>query len=149
MAKKEFEMLDELIRTAYQNLDPVDKYSYLYHKNMVKALQGEKPDCFLALRRNSDGGRMGQSLDPYMIPICNRAGFEDPDIINLSLKMVKRLMDDDTGQFDINDLKSALTRLQHRHDIFSKPVPKPPNMAGHKANTTRIFNNIIKYLKKD
>ena len=149
MAKKEFELLEELIRTAYKNLDPVDKYSYLYHKNTVKQLQGEKPNCFLALRRRSDGGRMGQPLNTYMLPVCNRAGFEDPDIINLSIKMIKRLMNDDRGQFDINDLKSALTKLQHKHDVYSKDVPKPATMAGYKANTTRMFNRIKDYLKRD
>lgn len=148
MAKKEFELLEELIRTAYKNLDPVDKYSYLYHKNMVNALMGEKPDCFIILKRK-DGGRMGQDTRTYNLPICNRAGFEDPDIIKLSLKMVKRLMNDDTGQFDTNDLQSALSRLQHRFDVFSKEVPKPAHMAGYKANTTRMFNNIKKHLKRD
>lgn len=146
MAKKDLKILEELIRTAYKQLDPVDKYSYLYHKNMVRTLMGDKPKCFIKLKRK-DGGRMGQPLDDYVLPVCNRAGFEDPDIIKLSIKAVRRLMDDETGRFDTNQLQSTLSRLQHKMDVYSKDVPKPAKMAGHKANMTRMFNNIKTYLK--
>jgi len=149
MVEKEFKILNELIRSAYNALDPVDKYSYLYHKNIVDSLYGRKPECFLSLKRKEDGGPMGQNLDPYLIPVCNRAGFEDRDIIKLSLQKVQQMIEDEDGNIDINDLKSALTRLQHRHNVYSKTIPKPAHMAGHKANTTRMLNNIKKYLKRD
>jgi len=147
MAKGEFKVIQELIRNAYNQLDPVDKFSYLYKKNMVDTLYGKKPDCFLALKRLEDGGRMGQELNPYLLPICNRAGFEDPDIIKYSLEKIQQLMDDESGQFDTNDLQKALSSLQHRHDVYSKEVPKPARTAGYKANTTRMFNNIKNHLQ--
>lgn len=147
-AKDPYEILQELIRTAYAHLEPTDKYSYLYKKDLVKRLRGEHPKCFMKLLRK-DGGAMGQSLAPYHLPICNRAGFEDPDIISLSIKFIKKLMSDKANTYDINDLKGLLGRLQHKSNVFSKDIPHPANMAGRKANMTRMFNNIEKHMKKD
>ncbi len=146
--KDPYEILQELIRTAYSHLEPVDKYSYLYNKGIVQRLQGERPKCFMKLTRK-DGGPMGQPLAPYHVPVCNRAGFEDPDIISLSIKFVQKLMSDKVDAYDINDLKGLLGRLQHKRNVFSKDIPHPPNMAGRKANMTRMFNNIEKHMKKD
>jgi len=144
MSKKlnEIEMLNELIRNVYNKLDPVDKFKYLTDKNIMNTLQGEKPKCFLRLNR------IGQDISPYMLPLCNRAGFEDKDIISLSIKMVNKFISDKNDTFDVNDLNSALSKLQHKHSVFSKEIPHPANMAGHKSNTTRLFNNIKSHLKK-
>jgi len=144
MTKKinELEMLQELIRSVYDKIDPVDKFKYLTDKHITKTLQGEKPKCFMKLNR------IGQDVSAYMLPVCNRAGFEDKDIISLSIKLVQKLMVDKSGGFDVNDLNSALSKLQHKHDVFSKKIPHPANMAGHKSNTTRLFNNIKNHLNK-
>lgn len=144
MAEKEFEVLEELIRTAVNHLDPVDKYSYLYKKNMVDTLHGSKPDCFLKLKRK-DGGPMGQD---FLIPVCNRMGIQDRDILKLSLKTVQNFIDSNTGGFDMDELHDVMAKLKHRHDVFSKDVPKPASAAGHKANTTRMFGNIKKYIER-
>jgi hypothetical protein len=144
MIKKlnELEMLQELIRSVYDKIDPVDKFKYLTDKHIMKTLQGEKPKCFMKLNR------IGQDVSAYMLPICNRAGFEDADIISLSMKLVQKLMSDKVGEFDVNDLNTALSKLQHKHNVFSKKIPHPANMAGHKSNTTRLFNNIKNHLNK-
>lgn len=147
LLQEEKQILEELIRSVIDKIDPVDKYSYLYHKNIVQGLYGKRPACFVSLCRK-DGGRMGQPLIPYILPICNRMGHTDPDIINFSIKMVKKLMRDKADQFDVNDLNSALSKLQHHHDRYSKEVPVSHKMAGHKANVTRMFNNIGKHLNK-
>ena len=143
--KEDLQVLEELIRDAYNKLDPVDKYSYIYDKNMMQSLYGKYPKCFIRLKRR-DGGPMGQCVMPYVLPMCNRIGHEDPDIIRLSIKMIQRLMKDDKGAFDINDLKHSLTKLQHHHARYSQPVPTPHRMAGYKANLTRMFKNISNYL---
>lgn len=137
----ELKILQELIRSIYDKIDPVDKFKYLHDKHIKNTLYGEKPKCFLRLNR------IGQDTSPYLLPICNRAGFEDPDIISLSIKLVQKLITDKTNSYDTNDLNKILSRLQHSHNIFSKKIPHPANMAGHKSNTTKMFNNIKKHLK--
>jgi len=144
MTKKlnELELLQELIRTVYDKLDPVDKFKYLTDKKIRDTLHGEKPGCFMNLPRT------GQDVSPYLLPVCNRAGFEDADIISLSIKLVQKLMTDKTSGYDVNDLNSALSKLQHKHDVFVKKIPHPAKNAGHKSNTTRLFNNIKNHLNK-
>lgn len=144
MTKKlnEIETLQELIRSVYDKIDPVDKFKYLTDKKITDILHGEKPGCFMNLPR------IGQDVSPYLLPICNRAGFEDTDIISLSMKLVTKLISDKSDSFDVNDLNSALSKLQHKHNVFSKKIPHPAKMAGHKSNTTRLFNNIKSHLKK-
>ena len=144
MEKKvnEMKILQELIRSVYDKIDPVDKFKYLTDKKITDILHGEKPGCFMSLPRT------GQDVSPYLLPLCNRAGFEDVDIISLSIKLVQKLTSDKSNSFDVNDLNSALSKLQHKHNVFSKKIPHPAKMAGHKSNTTRLFNNIKSHLKK-
>jgi hypothetical protein len=144
MEKKvnELEILQELIRSIYDKIDPVDKFKYLTDKKITDTLHGEKPGCFMSLPR------IGQDVSSYLLPMCNRAGFEDVDIISLSIKLVQKLMSDKSDAFDINDLNTALSKLQHKHNVFAKEIPHPAKMAGHKSNTTRLFNNIKNHLKK-
>ena len=88
MTKKlnEIEILQELIRSVYDKIDPVDKFKYLTDKKVTSILHGEKPKCFMSLPK------IGQNISPYLLPVCNRAGFEDADIISLSIKLVQKLI---------------------------------------------------------
>ncbi len=138
--KQEFNQLTELIRKANKLVNPEDSLAYLLKKDLVDRLYGEKPKCFLKLLP------IGRDITPYLLPICNRAGLEDPKVIKVSLKVVQKLMDDDSGKFDINSLQSILNQLNHRHDTFIKKVPKPATMAAKKAQVTRMFKNIKQYL---
>jgi hypothetical protein len=144
MTKKlnEIEILQELIRSIYDKIDPVDKFKYLTDKKITDILHGEKPGCFMSLPR------IGQDVSAYLLPMCNRAGFEDVDIISLSIKLVQKLISDKSDSFDVNDLNTTLSKLQHKHNVFAKKIPHPAKMAGHKSNTTRLFNNIKNHLKK-
>lgn len=138
--KKDFEVLEELIRRANQLINPEDSLSYLLKKDIRDRLYGEKPKCFIKLQA------IGQNTAPYLLPICNRSGIEDPKVINVSIKLVQKLMTDTGGKFDINSLQTVLNALQHRHNTFNKEIPKPASPAARKAHVTRMFKNIKNYL---
>ena len=140
--QEKFENLEELIRRANDLINPEDSLAYLQRKDLRDRLYGEKPGCFLKLKK------MGRDTSAYLLPVCNRSGMEDPKVIDISIKLVQRLMTDDKGQFDINDLKTVLGKLQHRHDVFSKEIPKPPGPAAKKAQVTRMFSNIKGHLMR-
>jgi hypothetical protein len=89
---------------------------------------------------------IGRDTSPYLIPLCNRAGYEDPKVIDISIKLVQRIMNDDSGRFDNNDIQKALNRLNHRKSVLSKTVPKPMAMGAKKAKVTRMFKNIKHHL---
>jgi hypothetical protein len=138
--QEDLQYLDELIRKVNDMLNPEDSLAYLQKKDIRDRLYGEKPGCFITLQK------IGRDVSPYMLPMCNRYGMEDPKVIGISLKVVKRLIDSGNDSFDNNVLQKVLNSLQHRHDVLSKTVPKPATAAARKAKVTRMFGNIKQYL---
>ena len=137
---KDFEHLSELIRKANELINPEDSMSYLLKKDVRDRLYGKHPKCFLKLQP------IGRDTSPYLLPICNRAGIEDPKVIAISLKIVQKFIDQENSKFDINTLQSVLNQLNHRHNTFNKNVPKPMNSAAKKAKVTKMFKKIKSYL---
>ena len=137
---EEKDIVSELKRRANDLVNPEDSLSYLQKKDMRDRLYGDKPKCFLKLLP------IGRDTSPYLLPICNRAGMEDPKVIGVSLKVVQKLIDDPSGRFDVNTLQSVLNQLNHRHSVLAKTVPKPATAAARKAKVTRMFKNIKSYL---
>lgn len=144
--KEEFDILEELLRRAYDLIHPEEDFSHLYKKDMKERLYGKYPKCFLKILP------IGRDTEAYLLPICNRAGIEDPKVIDISLKVTKRLIDNNVGKFDINALQGVLNSLQHRHNVLSKTVPKPATTAAKKAQVTRALSRIqgtLDYNKTD
>lgn len=137
---KDFENLSELIRKANDLINPEDSVAYLQKKDVRDRLYGKYPKCFLKLQP------IGRDTSPYLLPICNRAGIEDPKVIGISLKVVQKLIDNESSKFDINTLQSVLNQLNHRNNTLNKTVPKPASTAAKKAKVTRMFKKIKSYL---
>jgi len=74
---------------------------------------------------------------------------QDPKVIGVSMKIVKRFLDDPSGKFDINILNTLLSKLQHRHNVLSKKIPHPAKTAAKKAQVTKMFKNIKQHLDLD
>jgi len=132
--------LSELIRKANDLINPESSIEYLQKKDLRDRLYGEKPKCFLKLLP------IGQDTSPYLVPLCNRAGFEDPKVISVAIKMVQRIMSEKSDKFDTNAVQHVLNQLNHRHSVLSKEVPKPMSMGAKKAKITRMFQNIKQHL---
>jgi len=138
---KETTRLEELIRMASNHLlSQKEKIGYLTNPELKKRLYGKFPTCFISLKR------MGRDTTAYLVPICNRAGIIDPEVISISYKAVGKLMSDPGGMYDINDLQMILGKLDRMKDRYEKTIPKPTQQAGRKAVVTRMFNNIKKHL---
>lgn len=139
--KQDLEMIEELIRKVDGYLAPQydDDYTYLYNKDIRDRLYGKHPECFLKIKG------VGREF-PTLFPICNRYGHKDAKVIDISRRVVRRLMADERGDMDTNDLQSILASLDRAHSVYSKDIPKPPEQAGRKAYTTRMMNNIKKHL---
>lgn len=134
------QQLSELIRKANELINPEDSLEYLSKKDLRDRLYGEKPKCFLKLLP------IGRNTSPYLIPMCNRAGFEDPKVIDIAIKMVQKIMSSKADMFDSNDIQKVLNQLNHRKSVLSKTVPKPMSMGAKKAKVTRMFKNIKQHL---
>lgn len=140
---KKITPLEELIRMASNHLlTKEDKIGYLTNPELKKRLYGKFPKCFVSLKR------MGRDTSAYLLPICNRAGIIDPEVINISYVAVGKLLNDQSGAYDINDLQIILGKLDRMKAKYKKEIPKPSAQAGRKAVVTRMFNNIKNHLSK-
>jgi len=139
--EKDFMYLEELIRKVdgYLAPEPADDIEYLYSKDLRDRLYGQNPKCFIKIKG------MGRET-PTLLPICNRHGHKDPKVIDIARRVIKRLMQDKIGEFDVNELTEILGKLDRLHNVYSKETPKPPEAAGRKANVTRMMNRIKKHL---
>lgn len=143
MAKeKRFEHIEELIRTASNHLLTQDeRVGYIINPELRKRLYGKFPECFICLKR------LGRDTSDYLLPLCNRAGIIDPDVISISYKMVGKLLGDESGNYDVNQLNSTLDKLDRMKARYKQSVPKPARAAARKAGVTRMFKNVKDHLK--
>lgn len=138
---KGLQHLEELIRTASNHLlTKEERVGYIMDPAVKERLYGKFPECFISLKR------MGRDTSAYLLPLCNRAGIVDPEVIKISYAAVGKLLSDTNGMYDVNDLQQILDKLDRMKSRYSKAVPKPPQAAARKAVVTRMFRNIKNHL---
>jgi hypothetical protein len=134
--------LEELVRIAADRiLSHSEKFDYIVNDQVKKRLYITNPECFISLKR------LGRDTTPYLLPLCNRGMIIDHRAIDISYKLVQKLLDDNKGLYDINDLQTVLSKLELLKNRYNKIIPKPPQQAARKALITKMFNNIKGYLK--
>jgi hypothetical protein len=130
-------LLEELVRRAYQLISPLN-YEYdlkwLMKQDEKHALFEKHPKCFLKLIH------MGREISFF--PICNHAGMIDPQMIQLSLKMVDKLVGND--RVDQDALVMVATKLKALQNKYIKEIPRPMEAASKKATVTKFINNVAK-----
>lgn len=137
--EKHFTELNEIIRKVSNTLSPYDNkdLSWLQNKKIRDMLHGQCPKCFFQLKP-----KYGDPL-PYFC-VCNRMGIHDPHVISFSIKLAKKLQNSE--QFDNDEIKRTISKLQHLHNTYNKDIPKPPIEASIKGKQTRDFSKIKNYL---
>ena len=139
MANKKY--IDELIRKVTNHLlTPYERFDYVTVPQLKRRLFLAKPECFISLKR------IGRDTSDYLLPICNRAGIVDPAMVNVSYKLIQRLMSVNDGTFSSEDLQKVLTKLQYLRNRYTKDIVRPMQQAARKGLITRLFKNIKSYL---
>jgi len=137
------EKLEELIRTASQHI-PAEKemdeedIGQLIKKDVRDRLYGKNPECFVSLKR------IGR--EPFFLPICNRRAVVDPKAINISMKVVQRMMDGDSSG-DVNELQNVFDKLTRLKTRYEKPAATSAKAASRKAMVTKLMNKMGRYIK--
>jgi hypothetical protein len=140
--EQDLQVIEELVRKVDGYLDPdltKDDFSYLYYKDVRDRLYGKYPKCFLKVQG------VGRDF-PTLFPICNRHGHKDARVIDISRRVIKKMMSGQEDDFDSNELVELLSKLDRMHNVYSKDIPKPPEAAGRKAYVSRMMNNIKRHL---
>jgi len=129
-----FVHLEELIRTADSLINPMtvdSRLAWLMKKDVRGKLFEENPKCFL---------KMNIGAKHLVLPICNRSGMEDPQIIDFSIKLANRMAG--RPEIDTSELIVTLKKLNMLKKKFSQPIPKPAKNAAQKGNSTKNMNQI-------
>ncbi len=125
--------MEELIRKVYSKVSSLpfeSELNVMVNKETRKRILDKYPKCFLSLKTG----------DYPFFPICNRMGMVDPEMVNFSIKLCKKMKT--SGKFSKYDFDSILIKLEKLHKKFTKDIPKPVSMAITKAKETRKLNKL-------
>lgn len=129
---EEFKVLEEFIQKVNSIVTPFsfrDELKAVMDKETRRRLSERYPKCFLPVN-------MGNKDIPFL-PICNRSGASDKNMIAFSMKLANRLLGRD--DVDRGMLEITIKKLSRLNSIYSKDIPTPPDMAARKANVTKAM----------
>jgi hypothetical protein len=130
--QEEMQVLEELLQSINHIVTPFsfrDELKSIIDPTTRRRLSEKYPRCFLPVR-------MGNKDIPFL-PICNRNGATDKDMIAFSMKLANRLLgreDVDRGMLEI-----TMKKLNRLNTTYSKEIPTPPGPAAKKANVTKAM----------
>lgn len=137
---QELERLQELVRKLDnilsiqkdKNKQLEDKISWYTNPTLRDRLFNTSPECFVSI------GHKGRRS--AMLPICNKNATKDPEVIALSMKLVKQL--NKMGKCDEKTKEITLSRLQRLKSRLDKNVPNPYKYSAKKAKLTKYMNDL-------
>jgi hypothetical protein len=136
---EQFQHLDEILQSVNDIITPFsfqDELRSVMDKETRKRLSEKYPKCFMPVR-------MGNK-DNYVLPVCNRNGATDRNMIAFSMKLANRMLDRE--DVDRGMLEVTMKKLKRLHSTYSKSVPTPADRAAQKANVTKSFKKMKQYL---
>jgi hypothetical protein len=134
-----FQILDELLQKVNDIVYPFsyrDELKAIMDKQTRHNLFEKYPRCFLPINIGNK--------DAFILPICNRAGATDRNMIAFSKKFANRLLD----RPDVNRgmLEITMKKLDRMDNKYSKEPVRPADMAARKGNSTKSLNKIKDYI---
>lgn len=138
--KEDFQKLNEYIQKINDVIGPLsyrDELLSIMDEEERNRLYEQYPKCFLPVN-------IGNKDIPFL-PICNRMGATDKNMIAFSLKLANRLI----GREDVNRgmLEITIQKLERLNNKYSKDEVHPSDIAALKGNSTKSLNKIKEYIK--
>ena len=130
--QEEMKVLEELLQTINHIVTPFsfrDELKSIMDPTTRRRMCEKHPKCFLPVR-------MGNKDIPFL-PICNRNGATDKDMIAFSMKLANRLLGREN--VDRGMLEITLKKLNRLNTSYSKDIPTPADVAARKANVTKAM----------
>jgi hypothetical protein len=138
--EKDFEVLSELLRKAYDAIVPSEyKAAFmmkLFDKNFRDSMVKKNPTCYLTFK--------GKGREIPFFPICNMNGIKDASVISFSLNLANKLKN--IPDADQDHIEMVIKKLVRLHSTYSKAIPKPHTTGYLKGTTTTNMKKIKKYL---
>jgi len=136
---EDFQRLEEFIQKVNDIITPFsfrDELKAVMDKETRKRMSEKYPKCFMPVNMNNK--------DNFVLPICNRNGSTDKNMIAFSMKLANRLLD--RKDVDRGMLEVTIKKLSRMNNTYSKDIPTPPGPAAKKANVTKALNILKKNL---
>lgn len=137
--EESFQLLDELLQSVNDIVTPFsfrDELQAVLDPETRLRMREKYPKCFLPVR-------MGNKDIPFL-PICNRNGATDRNMIAFSMKLANRLLDRE--DVDRGMIEITLKKLNRLNSSYSKDIPTPPERAVQKAKVTKAMTLLKKNL---
>lgn len=130
--QEEMNVLEELLQSINHIVTPFsfrEELKSIMDPETRRRLSEKYPKCFLPVR-------MGNKDVPFL-PICNRNGATDRDMIAFSMKLANRLL----GREDVDRgmLEVTMKKLNRLNTSYSKEIATPADIAAKKANVTKAM----------
>lgn len=137
--QEQMEHLNELIRTVHKIVFPehAKDVKWLLNKELRYQMMEKYPKCFI---KTAD-----VKNNPVFLPICSRMAKVDPDMIDISIDLVKRL--ESKGKISSDTSKPLMIKLKKLKTRYNKDVPKPEKQAMVKAKLTNFIKSLEKQRK--
>lgn len=135
----EIDKLQEFIQKINHIVSPIsfrDELKQVMDPQTRKLLCEKYPKCFLPVR-------MGNK-DAFIMPVCNRNGATDKNMIAFSMKLANKLLDRE--DVDRGMLEITIKKLNRMYNTYSKEIPTPPGSVAQKANVTKAMIILKKHL---
>ena len=139
MEKKQMIHLHELVRKLTSLISPVtyeDTLQDLMSQPAEDVFKGDFKKCVIPWNIGS------QQLH---LPVCNRFGMIDPQMIEFSKKMVNKYKS--VGEQHDEETMIILTKLDKLYKRFNKDIPKPQDRAAQHAQMTKFRNRVLQNIK--
>jgi hypothetical protein len=128
--KEDFDRLQEFIQRVSDIITPIsyrDELKAIMNPETRKNLSEKYPKCWMPVN-------IGNKDIPFL-PLCNRNGATDKNMIAFAMKLCKRL--NNVENVDRGTLEITMRKLERLHSKYSKEPVKPSDMAARKANVTK------------
>lgn len=137
---KDFQRLQELVRKLDNILSTErdkdkkieSKVSWYVNPTLRSRLFNSNPECFVSIGHDK--------RRPAFLPICNRHATQDPEVIALSMKLIKHL--NKMGKCDNKTKEITLARLKKLNTRLNKNAPNPYKYSAKKAKLTKYVNDL-------
>jgi len=139
--KKDKEMvhIQELVRKMHSLISPMsyhDTLKDLRTKPATDVFKGNHTKCVLPWKVGAQ---------QVHLPICNRFGMVDPQMIAFSKKVVNRLRSVSPQYEEGSNI--IIVKLDRLHNRYNKDVPTPPDRAAANGQVTKFKNRLLKKIK--
>ena len=137
--EKDLVQIQELVRKMHSLISPMsyhDTLKDLRTKPATDVFKGDFNKCVIPWKVGAQ---------QVHLPVCNRFGMIDPQMIQFSKKIVNRMRS--VSPQDEGGTNIIIAKLDKLNKKFSKDIPRPSDRAAMNGQVTKFTNRLLNNIK--